>query len=134
MNKNEEGKLFEKELESIKTEKDKIRKILDAAGAKAPGRIDTVVNVFFVLFAVIVFSLEVLKYIYNFQMFYISLNSLLSIVTLIVCLKILITIHIQTKVNHFQFWILNSLEFRLNDISKKLNIIEKSTRKETSDE
>jgi hypothetical protein len=129
MNKNEEGKLFEKELDSIKTEKDKIRKILDAAGVKNPGRIDKLINIFFILFAITFFLLDILKHIYKFQLPYISIDSLLTMVILIACIKILINIHIQAKVNHFQFWVLNSLEFRLNDISKKLNDIEKNTHK-----
>ncbi len=33
-------------------------------------------------------------------------------------------IHKQARVEHFQFWILNSIEFRLNDVSKKLSRIE----------
>lgn len=134
MNKNEEEKLFEKELENIKTEKDKIRKILEVAGAKTPGKIDRLVNIFFVLFAATVFLLDILKNAYNFQISYISMDSLLTMVILIVCIKILINIHIQAKINHFQFWILNSLEFRLNDISKKLNSIDKNICKETKNE
>ncbi len=134
MNKNKEGKLFEKELESIKTEKDKIRKIVDATGAKNPGRIDKFINVFFVLFAITFFLFETLKHIYKFQTPYISVDTLLIMVTLLVCIKTLINIHIQAKVNHFQFWVLNSLEFRMNDLSKKLNDIEKNTRKESPNE
>lgn len=129
MNKNEEGKIFEKGLESIKTEKDKIRKILDTAGAKTPGKIDKLINVFLILFVIITCLFYILKNMYNFQLSSISIDSLLIVVILFVCIKILINIHIQSKVNHFQFWILNSLEFRLNDISKKLNDIEKNTHK-----
>lgn len=33
-------------------------------------------------------------------------------------------IHKQMKVEHFQFWILNSIEYRINEISKKLIKIE----------
>jgi hypothetical protein len=33
--------------------------------------------------------------------------------------------HKQIKVEHFQFWILNSIEFRLNDVSKRMSKIEK---------
>lgn len=29
----------------------------------------------------------------------------------------------QTKVEHFQFWILNSIEFRLNNLSREMNEI-----------
>jgi len=125
VNKNEEGKLFEKELESIKTERDKIRKIIDVAGAKTSGRINRLINICFVLFVITVFLLDILRHIYKFQLPYISIDSLLAMAILVVCIKILINIHVQAKINHFQFWILNSLEFRINDISKKLNDIEK---------
>ncbi|MFC1504857.1 hypothetical protein ACFL6D_05520 [Spirochaetota bacterium] len=35
-------------------------------------------------------------------------------------IKIIWMLHKQTKVEHFQFWILNSIEFRINDISKQI--------------
>ena len=44
---------------------------------------------------------------------------------LLVSVKIIWMIHKQTKVEHFQFWILNTIEFRLNEISKKISAIEK---------
>ncbi len=34
--------------------------------------------------------------------------------------------HKSTKVEHFQFWILNSIEFRLNDVAKQLRNLEKT--------
>ena len=34
-------------------------------------------------------------------------------------------IHEQQKVNHFQFWILTSLEYRINEIYKKVSVLEK---------
>ena len=49
----------------------------------------------------------------------------LLIGVLLVSVKIIWMIHKQTKVEHFQFWILNSIEFRLNAISKKLTQMEK---------
>jgi hypothetical protein len=39
---------------------------------------------------------------------------------LMVSLKIIWMMHKQSKVEHFQFWILNSIDFRLNDISKEI--------------
>ena len=55
----------------------------------------------------------------------------LEIGVLLVSVKIIWMIHKQTKVEHFQFWILNSIEFRLNAISKKLTQIEKKNPGET---
>ena len=34
-------------------------------------------------------------------------------------IKILFLIHNQARVNHFQLWILTSIEWRLNEIAKK---------------
>jgi len=42
-------------------------------------------------------------------------------------------IHRQTKVEHFQFWILQSIEFRLNDLSKKIKNIEKIISQKNDD-
>ena len=39
----------------------------------------------------------------------------------------------QHKFNHFQFWILHSLEFRLNDMSSKLTELAKAKGGNSSD-
>jgi hypothetical protein len=43
---------------------------------------------------------------------------------LMVSVKIIWMIHKQSKVEHFQFWILNSIEFRVNDVAKRLRALE----------
>lgn len=48
----------------------------------------------------------------------------LGLGVLLVSVKIVWMIHKQAKVEHFQFWILNSIEFRLNDVSRKIDRIE----------
>ncbi len=52
----------------------------------------------------------------------------IEIGVLLVSLKIIWMMHKQTKVEHFQFWILNSIEFRLNDMSKKIEKIRKELK------
>ena len=52
-------------------------------------------------------------------------NISIEIGILLVSIKIVWMIHSQGKYNHFVFWILNSIEYRINDISKKLCAIEK---------
>jgi len=39
-------------------------------------------------------------------------------------IKIILMISKQTRVEHFQFWILNSIEFQINLMSKKIRDIE----------
>ena len=43
-----------------------------------------------------------------------------------VSLKLAFFLHQSAKVNHFQFWMLSSIEWRLNDLAKKVNAMEKS--------
>jgi hypothetical protein len=33
-------------------------------------------------------------------------------------------IHLQMKLHHFQFWILNSLDFQVNDLSRRMRSLE----------
>ena len=49
----------------------------------------------------------------------------LELGVLLVSIKIVFMIHSQQKVNHFEFWILNSIEYRMNDISKMVRKMER---------
>jgi hypothetical protein len=51
----------------------------------------------------------------------------MELVLLLVSLKIIWMIHRQTKVDHFQFWVLNSIEFQINMMSKRLRELEERT-------
>ena len=52
----------------------------------------------------------------------------MELVLLLVSLKIIWMIHRQTKVDHFQFWVLNSIEFQINMMSKRLRDLEERTQ------
>ncbi len=58
-----------------------------------------------------------------------SLEIEIAAAILLVVLKIAWMIHEAQKVSHFQFWILNSLEFRVNEMNKKVRNIEKTLKK-----
>jgi len=49
-----------------------------------------------------------------------------------VSIKIIWMIHQQQKIDHFQFWILNSIEFRLNEIVRRTRIIESQKAAKTT--
>jgi hypothetical protein len=49
---------------------------------------------------------------------------LLEAGVLLVSIKIVWMLHAQTRVEHFQFWILSSLEFRLGEVARALRRIE----------
>jgi hypothetical protein len=49
----------------------------------------------------------------------------LEISVLLVSIKIVWMIHSQHKYNHFIFWILSTIEYRINDAGKRVQNIEK---------
>jgi len=52
----------------------------------------------------------------------------MELALLLVSLKIIWMIHRQSKVDHFQFWVLNSIEFQINIMSKRLKDLEEQTK------
>ena len=57
---------------------------------------------------------------------------LASTALLLVSLKIIWMIHRQSRIDHFQFWILNSIDFQINSIAKRLGALESRAREDRS--
>lgn len=119
---NPETKLLLEELEQFRQEKEKIRRLVSQIGGAESARRDRVINTMFIVVIVSLFFLDLLRHLLRLS---IPLPPMFSIElgVLLVSIKIIWMIHKQTKVEHFQFWILNSIEFRLNDLSKQLQQI-----------
>jgi hypothetical protein len=115
--------MLKEELDHFRREKEKVRTLVGQIGGKGNAKRDRIINVLFVTAIVLLFSLDLLRHIFGLS---IPLAPLLSIELglLLVSLKIIWMIHRSLKVEHFQFWILNSIEFRLNDISRRMKHIE----------
>ena len=79
----------------------------------------------FILLIVLLAANDVLHYIGGISTPIPSQLSL-GMAVLLVSIKIIWMMHKSTKVEHFQFWILNSIEFRLNDVAKQLRNLEKT--------
>jgi len=107
------------ELEHFRCERERIRRILGCVGGKVGTTSDNAVNAAFVAGIVFVFGLWILR---HFTRVPLDLPPMLSLElgVLLVSLKIVWMIHRQSKVDHFQFWILSSIEFRLDAIAKQL--------------
>jgi hypothetical protein len=116
------------ELEHFRRERERIRELLGCVGGKTGTTGDAVVNVAFVGGMVFVFGLWLLRYLTHVPL---DLPPMLSLElgVLLVSLKIVWMIHRQTKVEHFQFWILSSIEFRLNSIAKQLAGMDERSRR-----
>ena len=115
---------LKEELDSFRQEKEKIRRIMEQVGGARQTKQDVVFNVIFLSALGLLFILDISRHMFHLP---VPLPTMFSIEigVLLVSLKIIWMMHKQTKVEHFQFWILNSIEFRLNDLSKKVEKIRK---------
>jgi hypothetical protein len=115
---------LKKELKDFENEKKKVKEIIGKIGGTHKSKTNIIINVVFLVCVVAVFILGAVLH-------KISMPLSLEIGVLLVSLKIAWMIHEQQKINHFQFWMLNSLEFRINNISKKMGNLEKILASET---
>ncbi len=102
------------QLEEYKLEKERVRKIVGQIGSRKGSKYHKVVNQLLLLIILLVF---ILGAIFNT----ISYTLALQVATFFAALKAIWLIHEQQKINHFQFWILSSLELKVNEIEKKLS-------------
>ena len=115
--KEREKELLE-EIESFKKEKERIKRLIGSIGGKNFVKKDKLLNFILLGVVLLLFVLEVTT---NWLPAYISLE----VAVLLVSIKIVWLINNISKMDHFQFWILNSIEFRLNSLTNKLNEIDK---------
>lgn len=107
------------EIDEFNREKESIKAMIGQVGGKAYSKRDNIINLVFLSVIITLFTLEITT---HFLPEFISLE----ISVLLVSIKIVWMIHSQHRYNHFVFWILNTLEFRMNDIAKKVRAIETS--------
>ena len=121
------------ELDQFKKEKEKIRKLMGQIGGKDAEKKDHQVNIFFITAISLLATNDLLHHVFDIHTPIPSLLSL-EIAVLLVSIKIIWMMHKATKVEHFQFWILNSIEYRLNDVAKQLRDLEKTVTKYHSED
>jgi hypothetical protein len=113
------------ELDQFKKEKEKIRMLMGQIGGKGQEKRDKWMNRMFIAAIALIAINDVLLHVGHVHA-PISTELSLVIAVLLVSIKIIWMMHKATKVEHFQFWILNSIEFRLNDVAKQLRNLEKT--------
>ena len=118
------------ELEDYRKEKEQIRQVIGSIGGAGNDKREKILNFIFVFLLCLIFTSDLLRHFGEFKIPYVTSMLSLEIGVLLVSVKIIWMIHKQTKVEHFQFWILNSIEFRLNAISKKLSQMEETNSKD----
>lgn len=102
---------LKEQLEQYKEEKERVRKLVGQIGSKKGLKYQKMANQVFLLMILLVFILSAI-----FKNISYSLGLQLSI--LLACIKIIWLISDQQKMNHFQFWILSTLELKINELEK----------------
>ena len=110
------------ELDEFKKEKERIRNIVGEIGGKNNKQHKIVSLIFVLLIGVLLILGVVLQKI--------TLFLTLEIVALLGVFKLILMAYETQRASHFQFWILNSLEFRLNEIDRRVKKIEKMLKEE----
>jgi len=100
------------EMESFQKEKERVRSIVGKIGGVPDFNTKTFNILFLVLIAVCLFVALVTSGTLRFATLELAIAALSA--------KIIYMIHNQHRVNHFQLWILTSLEWRLNEILKAI--------------
>lgn len=114
-------KLKMEEMEEFLAEKERIRQIVGQIGGK-PNLVNRLTNVF--IFVFIIATLIVAPFLpESFELPAVEVGLAL------ISIKIFFMLQNEAKVTHFQFWMLSSLEWRMNAISKRLAQIDENIQK-----
>lgn len=113
------------EIEEFRREKNRIKEIVGEIGGAQASRQHKAVNMLLIGIIVVVLVVGV-------ALDKLDLVTTLEVAILVGIFKIIWMIYEFQRVNHFQFWILNSLEFRINEIHKKVKAMEKTMNDEKS--
>lgn len=104
---------LKQQLEEYKEEKERVRKLVGQIGGKKGSKLHMLFNQIFVLSIILVFILSGI-----FQK--ISYSTGMELILVFFGVKIMWMIYEQHKINHFQFWMLTTLELKSNEMDKKL--------------
>jgi len=118
---------LKEELKQFQEGKEKIRSIVGQIGGKSSRKRDRAITITFVVLLLLLFAADVSRHILRISVPLPPLFSL-EVGVVLVSIKIIWMIHNQTRIEHFQFWILNSIEFRIDQMSKRLRNIESQVR------
>jgi hypothetical protein len=107
---------LKQELEHFQEEKERVRDIIGKIGG-VPRFHTRIINVTFVVIIVVSVVLSIFAEKLRVLM--------IELATITLSAKIIYLIHCQMRINHFQFWILSSLEWRLNEIMRIIKKLQK---------
>ncbi len=103
---------LKQELESFQKEKERVRAIIGKIGG-VPKFQTKLINIIFVSIIIVSVAISIIGGE--------SLRLLMiELATVTLSAKIIYMIHLQMRINHFQFWVLSSIEWRINEAIKHM--------------
>ena len=114
---------LQEELNYFKQEREKVRALIGQVGGSNESRRDKILNYLFITLLVGLFICDIIGHFYS-QFKLLDFKISLELGVFMVSIKIIWMMHRQAKVEHFQFWILNSIEYRLTELSKRTSEIQ----------
>ncbi len=102
---------LKQELEHFQQEKERVRAIIGQIGGVPKFR-TKLFNAIFILVIVVSVFISIIASELRLLM--------IEVATVTLSLKIIYLIHCQMRINHFKFWILSSIEWRLTEMRKEL--------------
>ena len=119
----EEIEKLSQEIEDFKKEKERVRTIVGSIGGVPVLQ----KKIFEILFIVLVLGSFVLS-LFLGETYKLTL---MDIAILLVSLKLIYMLRNQARVGHFQLWVLSSIEWRINEVAKKIQ--KHDPKKDTAD-
>lgn len=116
---------LQEEIDQYKKEKESVRNMLGQIGGAGNAKKEKIVNISFAVLVALLFIFDLTRHSLHLQIDFIPEMFSMEIAVLLVSIKIIWMIHKQQKVEHFQFWILNTIEFQMNSTAVKIRKIEK---------
>lgn len=118
------GEQLKREVEDYLREKERIRKILGKVGG-VPSKKEKILNVLFLCLVASVFGVG---------LFVQDPRILpLEIAILLVSIKLAYVLQQNARMSHFQFWMLSTIEWRINQLTKNMNQLLKNKDAEHRD-
>ncbi len=121
-------KNLQKEINQYQQEKEAVRKIIGQIGGTGSKNKETAINITFAILVILFFSFDVMRHALHMQIDFIPELFSVEIALLLVSMKIIWMIHRQQKVEHYQFWILNTIEYQMNSTATRVRKIEKMVK------
>jgi hypothetical protein len=108
---------LKRELEQFQKEKERVRAIVGKIGGVPKFRTKLVNAIFIIIIAV-----SVIGSIIGGEQIRLLM---IELATVTLSIKIIYMIHYQMRVNHFEFWILSSIEWRIIELVKEIKELNK---------